>query len=198
VTVSAEQQALARDVCAGLPVEIELRDYRAIEGRYDRVVTIGMVEHIGHRHYGTFMRVVDRCLTPDGLMLLHSIFANEPYGADAAPWLNEYIFPNAEVPSLAQVLKAAEGRFVAEAIHHFDGDYERTLASWLDNFRRNWPTLAGRYDERFRRMWEFYLMTTRGIFLSRTAAVRQIVFSKNGARRGSAVFPSKPEVYEAR
>jgi cyclopropane-fatty-acyl-phospholipid synthase len=180
LTVSKEQAALARERCAGLPVEIELRDYRDARGSFDRVVSIAMFEAVGHKYYRTFMEVVDRCLKDDGLFFLHSIVGNEPVGAAEAPWLNKYIFPNGELPSLAQIVAAAEGLFVVEAAHHFAGDYDRTLAEWHKNFRRNWDSLRDTYDERFFRMWELYLLMARGIFQARIAHIWHLVFSKNG------------------
>jgi cyclopropane-fatty-acyl-phospholipid synthase len=180
VTVSIEQRAMAEKICAGLPIEIRLADYREIEGRFDRIVSIGMLEHVGHRYYRTFMRIMERSLADDGLFVLHSIHANEPIGAAQTRWLNKYIFPNAELPSLAQVLAASEGLFVVEQLEHLDGDYERTLAAWHDNFRANWGSLQGAYDQRFYRMWTFYLQASRAVFLARLAHVWQIVFSKDG------------------
>jgi cyclopropane-fatty-acyl-phospholipid synthase len=184
LTVSSEQAKLARAECAGLPVEVRLEDYRSARGQYDRVISIGMLEHVGHDYYRKFMSVAHRCLKDDGLFLLHSIMGYEPVvGTTEAAWLNKYIFPNAELPSLAQILKASEGLFMVEALHRFGSDYDRTLQCWLANFDRNWSSLSGAYDERFRRMWRFYLQLASGIFQSRSALLWQIVFSKNGIGR---------------
>ncbi|MDX2180589.1 MAG: cyclopropane fatty acyl phospholipid synthase [Bryobacteraceae bacterium] len=183
LTVSKEQAALARERCAGLPVEIQLQDYRDAQGKYDRIVSIAMFEAVGHKYYRTFMEVAERCLKDDGLFFLHSIVGNEPVGAAEAPWLNKYIFPNGELPSLAQIMTAAEGLFVVEGAHHFANDYDRTLAAWQENFRRNWPQISDKYDQRFYRMWELYLAMARGIFQARIAHIWHIVFSKNGLAR---------------
>jgi cyclopropane-fatty-acyl-phospholipid synthase len=180
LTVSAEQAKLAREHCAGLPVEIRLEDYRAATGQYDRVVSIAMFEAVGHAYYREFMRVAHRCLKDDGLFLLHSIVGSEPVGAQQAAWLNKYIFPNGELPSLAQIVQASEGLFMVEALHRFGADYDRTLQCWLENFDHHWPTLSSSYDERFRRMWRFYLQISAGIFKSRVALLWHVVFSKNG------------------
>lgn len=180
LTVSKEQAAYAREVCAGLPVEIQLQDYRDAAGSFDRVVSIAMFEAVGHKYYRTFMEVVTRCLKDDGLFFLHSIVGNEPVGAAEAPWLNKYIFPNGELPSLAQIMTAAEGLLVVEGAHHFANDYDRTLDAWHENFRKNWPSLEGTYDQRFFRMWELYLLMARGIFQARIAHIWHLVFSKNG------------------
>lgn len=180
LTVSVEQQKFAQASCAGLPVEIRLQDYREINQRFDRVVSIAMIEAVGQHYYKTFMKVAERCLKDDGLFLLHSIVAQTHQGQAQARWLNEYIFPNGELPSLAQLLKAAEGLFVVEGVHRLEGDYDRTLGAWQQNFNAHWPALRDQYGERFYRMWIFYLSISRGIFRSRLASVWHIVFSKNG------------------
>jgi cyclopropane-fatty-acyl-phospholipid synthase len=187
VTVSNQQGELAKKICAGFPVEIRVADYREITGRFDRVISIAMFEAVGHRYYRTFMQTAHRCLAEDGLFALHSIFGNQPIGAAEAPWLNRYIFPNGELPSLGQTLSAAEGLFTVEALHHLDGHYERTLAAWHDNFCANWETIKGAYDDRFYRMWTFYLQISRGIFLARLAHVWQIVFSKSRRKSPSVI-----------
>jgi len=180
LTVSKEQQAYAQKSCAGLPVEFRLQDYRDATGKYDRVVSIAMFEAVGHKYYRTFMEVVNRSLKDDGLFFLHSIVGNEHVGAAEAAWLNKYIFPNGELPSLAQIAESVEGLFIVEALHHFGTDYERTLYSWHEKFLKNWDTLKGSYDERFFRMWKLYLQMSGGIFRARIAHVWQGVFSKNG------------------
>ena len=126
------------------------------------------------------MEVVNRSLKDDGLFFLHSIVGNEHVGAAEAAWLNKYIFPNGELPSLAQIAESVEGLFIVEALHHFGTDYERTLYSWHEKFLKNWDTLKGSYDERFFRMWKLYLQMSGGIFRARIAHVWQGVFSKNG------------------
>ncbi len=152
VTVSAEQAALARRMCAGLDVEILLRDYRALEGTFDRVLSIGMFEHVGVKNYRTYFEVVRRHLAPDGLFLLHTIGSNRSLRKND-PWTERYIFPNSMLPSARQIAAAAEGRCVLEDWHGFGPDYDRTLMAWHANVERHWPELAGRYDERFHRMW---------------------------------------------
>ena len=198
LTVSGEQARLAREVCAGLPVEIRLQDYRDAAESYDRVVSIAMLEAVGRRHYGVFLDVIERSLKPEGLALVHSIFGNEPVPASEAPWLNEYVFPNGELPSLGQFLRASEGRFVVEALHHLDGQYEPTLAAWRTRFEAAWPALSDRYDARFHRMWTLYLLMAKGIFMSRKCHVWQVVLSRNGARPGAPAFAPDPGAYDAR
>lgn len=180
VTISKEQHAWAQKLNAGLPVKIELMDYRDLKGRYDRVVSIAMFEAVGQKYFLTFMQTVDRLLKPDGQFLLHTITANSPIEAAQSRWLNTYIFPNGELPSLAQVYKATQGLFVPEAAHHLDGDYARTLAEWDKRFIANWPSIEADFDVRFYRMWRFYLQISQGIFNSRLCHLWQFVFSKDG------------------
>ena len=180
LTISHEQAAYARTHCAGLPVDIRLQDYRTVTERFDRIVSIGMFEHVGHRYYRTFMQVVNRCLKDDGVFLLHTIVGNEPVAAAQMPWLAKYIFPNGEIPSLTQLLQPAQKLFVVEAMHHFGVDYERTLEAWLENFKAHWPQLGGAYDERFYRTWTYYLAMARGFFQARALHVWQVVFTKGG------------------
>jgi len=188
VTVSVEQQKFAQQRCAGLPVNILLQDYREVEGQYDRIVSIGMFEHVGKKNYRTFMQVMERLLKPEGLALLHTI------GGDVAsntfdPWINKYIFPNGELPALQQVTAAAEHLFVIEDLQNFGPDYDRTLKAWDANFVRAWPQLQQRYDERFYRMWRYYLNCCAGAFRVRNLQLWQFVLSRPGQRRATYHAP---------
>ena len=184
VTVSRRQAALARLVTANLPVEIRVCDYRDISGRFDRIFSIGMFEHVGVRNYPRYFDLVRRCLIPDGLFLLHTIGSNESV-ACTDPWFERHIFPNSMLPSAAQITMAAEGRLVIEDWHNFGQDYDPTLMAWHDRFEAGWPHLDhSRYDERFRRMWRFYLLASAGGFRARSMQLWQIVFSPNGLPGG--------------
>lgn len=183
VTISQEQAAYARERCAGLPVEIRLQDYRALDERFDRVVSIGMFEHVGVKNYRRYLDVVRRCLTPDGLFLLHTIGGNRSRRL-ADPWISRYIFPNSVLPSAAQVAKACEGRFVIEDWHNFGADYDLTLQAWRANIEAAWHTLPARYDERFRRMWRFYLAGSMASFRTRHIQLWQLVLSPKGVPGG--------------
>ena len=189
ITVSTEQAEYARRCCADLPVEIELMDYRDLRGRYDRVVSIGMLEHVGPKNYATFARTVDNVLEDDGLALLH-FFASPrsfPNLRDTeVDWFERNIFPGLVIPSLAQIGAAIDGRFVLEDLHNFGADYHPTLLAWWRNFDEAWPTLRVQcgYDERFRRMWKFYLLAAAGAFLCRKYQVWQLVLSQRGVRGG--------------
>ncbi len=181
ITVSVEQQKYAQQRCADLPVNILLQDYRAITGCYDRVVSVGMFEHVGKKNYREFMQVVDRLLADDGLALLHTIGENET-SKTFDPWINKHIFPNGELPSVAQIATAAERLFIVEDMQNFGPDYDRTLKAWDENFCRAWPQLEHRYDQRFYRMWRYYLNVCAAAFRVRNLQLWQFVLSKPGRR----------------
>lgn len=187
VTVSREQVDRARRCCEELPVCIELRDYRQIRGVFDRVVSIGMFEHVGASKYRTYMQVVNRCLTDDGLFLLHTIGGNSSVRT-VDPWIAKYIFPNSMLPSARQITAAAEGLFALEDWHSFGAHYDHTLMAWYRNFTRNWHRLCEKYSQRFYRMWTYYLLCSAGAFRSRRNQLWQIVFSKNGLAGGYRCF----------
>jgi cyclopropane-fatty-acyl-phospholipid synthase len=181
ITVSKEQQHYAQQRCADLPVNILLKDYREMDGQYDRIVSVGMFEHVGRRNYPTFMAVVDRLLRDDGMALLHTIGGNATTKS-FDPWINKYIFPNGELPSLQQITAAAEHSFVIEDVQNFGPDYAKTLRAWDANFRRHWDQLAPRYDQRFYRMWRYYLNVCAAAFRVRSLQLWQVVLSKPGFR----------------
>jgi cyclopropane-fatty-acyl-phospholipid synthase len=183
ITVSKEQAKLASERCRGLPVEIRLEDYRQTQGKFDRILSVGMFEHVGYRNYRTFMQVARRLLKDDGLFLLHTIGANVAYqGRD--PWIERYIFPNSMLPSPRLITAAFEGLFVLEDWHNFGINYVATLKAWHANFERAWPQLAGRYGERFRRLWRLYLLMSAGSFKARASQLWQLVLSPRGVRDG--------------
>ena len=188
VTISAEQAAYARELCAGLPVEIRLQDYRHIEpNAFDRVLSIGMFEHVGARNYATFFDVARRSLDPagehGGLALLHCIGSNAST-RHTDPWIARYIFPTSMIPSAAQIAAALEGRFVVEDWHGFGPDYDRTLQAWRANVEAAWERLPPRYDTRFRRMWRFYLAASMASFRVRRNQLWQLLLSPRGVPGG--------------
>ncbi len=183
ITVSTEQAAYASTLCRGLPIEIRVQDYRELDEPFDAIYSIGMFEHVGGRNYRSYFETVKRCLRDDGLSVLHSIGSN---GAPAQPdpWIEKYIFPNSMIPAASQVTAALEGLFVVEDWHNFGADYDRTLMAWRDHFDHAWPELAARYDERFRRMWHFYLGVSAAVFRSRRDQLWQLVLSPRGVPGG--------------
>jgi cyclopropane-fatty-acyl-phospholipid synthase len=183
LTVSREQVAHARALCRGLPVEIRLEDYRDLAGRFDRALSLGMFEHVGPANHRTFFQVIRDHLAPDGLFLLHTIGSLRSNRTGDA-WLTRYVFPNAVLPSAAQIAAASEGLFVLEDWHNFGADYDRTLLHWYANFESGWPALAPRYGDRFRRLWRYYLLSCAGTFRARRNQLWQIVLSPNGVPGG--------------
>jgi cyclopropane-fatty-acyl-phospholipid synthase len=183
VTVSREQVEYARKYCQGLDIDIKLQDYRELKDEFDRIISIGMFEHVGSRNYKAYMKVVHRCLGANGLFLLHTIAGNSSvFSTD--PWINNYIFPNSMLPSAKQITSAAEGLFVLEDWHSFGQNYDNTLMTWHQNFTKNWDQIKDGYDERFYRMWTYYLLSCAGSFRARRNQLWQIVFSKRGIRGG--------------
>ena len=183
ITVSQRQADYARTLCAGLPIEIRLQDYRELTERFDAVYSIGMFEHVGGRNYRSYFETVRNCLKDDGLSVLHSIGSNSaPAQTDA--WIEKYIFPNSMIPAASQVSAALEDLFVVEDWHNFGADYDRTLTAWRDNIEAAWPHLPASYDERFRRMWRYYLAVSAGVFRSRRDQLWQITLSPTGVPGG--------------
>jgi cyclopropane-fatty-acyl-phospholipid synthase len=167
ITVSRRQVEYAKQSLKDLPVEIRLQDYRSVTGRYDRIVSVGMFEHVGQKNYRTFIQVARRCLEDDGLFILHTIGQNTSQ-LIIDPWIEKYIFPNSALPLIRQIGQAIEGLFVMEDWHNFSSDYDRTLMSWHDNFISSWNKIKHRYDERFYRMWRYYLLACAGTFRARS------------------------------
>jgi len=178
--ISAEQVAYARKWCQGLPVRIEQQDYRESAREpelFDRVVSVGLCEHIGYKNFRSFLKLAHGRLRSGGLFLLHTIGGNASVTCTDA-WIDKYIFPNGMVPSVTQLGQAMEKLWVMEDWHNFGPDYDRTLMAWWDNFDRAWPALQQKYGERFYRMWKYYLMGCAGGFRARKLQLWQIVLSK--------------------
>ena len=161
ITLSTEQlaEARARARAEGLEdrVTFELMDYRAMRQNFDRIVSVGMFEHVGVVHYQQFFEVVKRCLAPDGVALLHSIGRSDG-PASTNPWIAKYIFPGGYCPSLSEVFPAIETTgLIATDIEILRLHYAETLRHWRRRFAANRDTIGALYDERFCRMFEFYL-----------------------------------------
>ncbi len=183
VTVSRNQMLSAQKRCAGLEVDIHLQDYRSLSGSFDAIYSLGMFEHVGVRNYRTYLAKARELLRPDGLFLLHTI-GNNHSSVATDPWIDKYIFPNGQLPSLAQITTAAEDLWVVEDFHSFGVYYDRTLLAWSENFNRAWPRLSSHYSERFRRMWHFWLMSSAASFRARKTQLWQIVLSPTGVAGG--------------
>ncbi len=183
ITVSEEQVKLGKKLCEGLPIEIRLQDYRDINEKFDHIVSLGMFEHVGPKNYRTYMKVASRILKDNGLFLLHTIGSNDS-SVWFEPWMDKYIFPGAMIPSIKQIAKSVEGLFVVEDWHNFGADYDKTLMAWHKNFEENWDKIKLNYDERFHRMWRYYLLSCAGGFRARKNQLWQVVLSKNGVPGG--------------
>lgn len=183
ITISKNQLALAKELCKGLPIDLRLQDYRDVNEPFDHIVSVGQMEHVGYKNYGSYMQMVHRCLSEEGLFLLHTIGSNtsEIMGD---PWLEKYIFPNGMLPSIQQLAQASEGLFVVEDWHNFGSYYDNTLMAWHSNFLSHWDELKSHYDHRFFRMWNYYLLSCAGMFRARAAQLWQVVFSKKGVSGG--------------
>jgi len=142
ITVSKEQASLAAERCKGLPINFVLQDYRQLTGSYDRLVSVGMFEHVGQKNYATYMDKCQSLLKKDGLFLLHTIGTNRTHEL-VDPWIKKYIFPNGKLPSIRQLTDAWEPHFVLEDLHSFGPDYDRTLMAWHDNFESRYHEIAG-------------------------------------------------------
>lgn len=184
ITISEPQAEFAKKLCQGLPVTILQQDYRDLPPqKFDRIVSVGMFEHVGYKNYKEFMEVVYRHLSDEGIFLLHTIGANvtSHYGDR---WINKYIFPNGMLPSIVQISTAMEPLFVMEDWHNFGADYDKTLMEWYKRFNGNWEGLKDQFDERFRRMWNYYLLTCAGGFRARRLQLWQVVMTKYGLPGG--------------
>ena len=194
VTVSKEQVEYANSKVNGLNVRVKLLDYRDMDAntllgrgrKFDRVVSVGMFEHVCYKNYKTFMNTVHSLLKENGLFMLHTIGANKSV-VTSDPWSNKYIFPNSHLPSIKQIGGAIENLFVMEDWHNIGVHYDKTLMAWFDNFDSNWELIKSNYDERFYRMWKYYLLSAAGSFRARNVQLWQIVLSKKGVPHG---YPS--------
>jgi cyclopropane-fatty-acyl-phospholipid synthase len=182
VTLSTEQLALAqqRAGAAQLSGQVDFRlcDYRDVEGPFDRIISVGMFEHVGAPNYGTFFRKVRSLLTGDGVAVIHSIGRMEPPGTTDA-FIRKYIFPGGYIPALSQVTAAIEtaGLWITD-VEILRLHYAETLRCWRERFKADWPAIAQMYDERFCRMFEFYLASSELSFRTGTTMVTQVQLTR--------------------
>jgi cyclopropane-fatty-acyl-phospholipid synthase len=192
ISLSTEQINYARQYTRGLPVTIQQLDYRDLPRSglppFDKISIVGMIEHVGYRNYETLMRVVHEMLKPDGLFLLHTI-GNCERTTVVDPWMEKYIFRNSMAPSMDQLAAATEGCFVVEDWENYGHYYVPTLRAWYDRFNANWDRIrslktARAFDERFRRMWNYYLMSSKAAFEVEQLHLWQLVMTRRGSGRG--------------
>ncbi len=186
ISISEEQIKFAKDFTKNLSVDIVKTDYRDLEGTFDKVLICGMIEHVGYKNYGEIFKIVKKHLAKDGLFLLHTIGRNDSV-TTSEPWINKYIFPNSMAPSQEQLAKASNGLFVLEDWHNFGQYYDPTLMAWFRNFDAAWPKLKSTkkiYNERFYRMFKYYLLACAGAFRARDLQLFQLVLSPQGVPGG--------------
>ncbi len=183
VSLSKDQVALGNELWGPkgkkLDVELKLMDYRDVRGTFDRVISIGMMEHVGPKNHRDMLTAMHARLKDDGVALIHTIANNRSLRHGTA-WVEKYIFPNAVAPSLAQMGRAMEGLFVPEDLHNIGPDYDPTLMAWWDNFDRTYSEISHRYDRKFYLMWKFYLLAAAGASRSRDGQLYQVVMTKTG------------------
>ena len=180
ISPADNQINLAREKSEGLGITFIQQDYRDLQGQFDRIVSIGMMEHVGPKNYKTFFQKCDELLTRDGRMLHHTISSNLSKQV-TDPFFDRYIFPGGVLPSLAQIAGAVENVFVIEDVHNFGPDYDRTLLEWHRNISTKWSEIP-QYDERFRRMWDYYLLSSAAGFRAGNLQLLQCVFQRVGQR----------------
>ena len=182
ITLSKEQLVLAQQRAGAMGladrVRFRLKDYREIEGQFDRIVSVGMFEHVGVVHYDAFFEKIKQLLTDDGIALLHSIGHAAPPHTTSA-WIRKYIFPGGYSPSLSEVLAATERQYLwVTDLEVLRLHYARTIKAWRERFAARRDEVAEIHDERFCRMWEFYLTAAEMIFRNGTAMVFQMQLAK--------------------
>lgn len=152
--------------------------------KFDRIASIGMMEHVGPKNYRAYLTKMKSYLKEDGIMLLHTIGGNKS-SLDIDPWIGKYIFPGGVLPTIKQLSTAMEGLMIVDDWHNMGFNYSKTLLCWYDNFKKSYPSLDhDKYDRRFYLMWEYYLLGCSALFRTRSAQLWQVVLSKNGVAGG--------------
>lgn len=186
ITNSTEGAKEAIDRCTGLSVEIRVLDYRDLNEGFDRIVSVGMFEHVGRQNYRTFFEIVDRCLSDDGIFLLHTIGIDNDYVPPTEPFTDKYIFANGILPDHKNIPEGIHNLFCIEDWHNFGQYYDKTLMAWLDNFIKNWPSISHLFKDQkhFYRLWTHYLSVGAGLFRARKFQLWQIILTKKGLPGG--------------
>lgn len=191
--IADNQVKYAVKYCENLPVKVYLADYRDVDiynphhVKFDKIVSVGVLEHVGYKNYDRLLEICRTSIKEDGIFLLHTIGGNVSTNF-CDPWINKYIFPNGMLPSLKQIGKTFEGRFVLEDLQNFGSYYDNTLMAWHKNLNDHWPDLQSQYDERFHRMMNYYLLSCAGAFRARAMQLWQFVLTPNGIANGYKPF----------
>jgi cyclopropane-fatty-acyl-phospholipid synthase len=180
-TISKQQYEYARKHCLNLPIEIFYQDFHDITENFDRIVSMGMFQFVGPLNHRHFMQKMHNHLMRDGIFLLHTIGSNQSVSTTNG-WINKYIFPDETLPSISQIGKATERLLIMEDWHNFGLDCDKTLMTWHKNFNARWDGIKVYYDDRFYRMWNYYLLSCAGGFRARAMQVWQIVLSRSGIK----------------
>lgn len=184
--ISDEQVKYAKEINKGLPVEIVHSDYRdaiKLKKKFDKVVSVGLMEHVGEKNYKDFMKLVKKLLKPEGVFLLHTI-GKDVKETKTDPFITKYIFPGGMLPSPTHLSKASNKTFIIEDWHNISANYDHTLMAWNENFQKSWPKYKEKYGEKFKRMWEYYLLSCAAGFRSRRLQLWQVVYSPHGVLGG--------------
>ncbi|WP_236975639.1 cyclopropane fatty acyl phospholipid synthase [Membranihabitans maritimus] len=182
ITLSKAQAELAKERCKDLQAEIRIQDYRNISEKFDRIVSIGMFEHVGFKNHKVYMEKVYEALKDNGITLIHTIGSHDT-SFTADPWIHKYIFPNGLIPSAQQVARSMGQKFILQDWHNFGKYYDTTLMAWLKRFKKNWPRIKENYNETFYRMWIYYLSCCAGAFRANHNNLWQIVLTKKSFRK---------------
>lgn len=184
ISPAAEQVKVARERCRGFDVEIKQTDFREVRGTFDRIVSVGMLEHVGPKNFKAFFDVNAELLAEDGMILHHTIGSNVSKN-HTDPWFDRYIFPGGVIPSMEQLARGARQKWAIEDVHNFGPYYDRTLMAWHDKIEPLWHEVP-QYDERFRRTWRYYLLGSAAAFRVRNLQLWQIVMRRSA--RQSATY----------
>ena len=180
ISPAENQIQIAKSRQGNLNIEYLQQDYQDLTGSYDRIVSIGMMEHVGPKNLNTFFNKCIELLNPNGIMLHHTISSNVSKLA-TDPFFDRYIFPGGVLPSIAQIADATENKLAIEDVHNFGPFYDLTLLEWYKNINANWHEIP-KYDDRFKRMWNYYLLSSAAGFRSRHLQLLQIVFRSYSAQ----------------
>ena len=187
ITISKEQVSYANEQCEGLDVDIRLLDYRELDEQFDAIYSIGMFEAVGYKNYRKYFEVVHHCLKKEGVFLLHTIGVDQSI-TSTDPWVAKYIFPNGMMPSSKQITGAIEGLFKIDDWHNFGSDYDKTIMCWHKNFTQHYQSLNHKYDQKFCRMWTYWLLLSAASFRSHSNHLWQILLSQPESKNLSRAF----------
>ncbi|MGA9579691.1 MAG: cyclopropane fatty acyl phospholipid synthase [Terrimicrobiaceae bacterium] len=183
VTLAPKQVALGTERCRGLPISLLVQDYRDVSGAFDRIASIGILEHVGPKNYRAYFRKMYEVLKPGGLLLVHaigSVISSPTLRLPEGEWLNREIFPGGVLPSFGQIASASDGLFTLLDAQEFGPYYDLTLMAWNENFERGWPEIQHLYDARFYRLWRYYLHFCAAAFRAgNNYKLWQVVFGKD-------------------